>query len=201
MDTTDRPGFDQATRVAATATRSVYDTTSIVLHWSTVALVLALFVLSQTWGFFARPTRHLLIVAHMSFGIVLSVVIAARIAWRIMPRHQVEPVVAGWVERASKTVQVLLYLLLVAQAILGYVIRWAGNEAMSFFGLLIPPPFAEFSRPMRHLLTGAHEWIGWAIVIIALGHASAALYHHYVLRDNVLRRMLPGRRGLTLPPR
>jgi len=38
-----------------------------------------------------------------------------------------------------------------------------------------------------------HEKIGWAIIIVALGHAAAALYHHFVLKDRVLRRMLPGR--------
>lgn len=67
-----------------------------------------------------------------------------------------------------------------------------GRGAMSFFGLLIPPPFAPFSKAAHHQIGEFHEKIGWAIVIIAVGHALAALYHHYVLRDRVLLRMLPG---------
>jgi len=51
----------------------------------------------------------------------------------------------------------------------------------------------EMSRPLRHQLREFHEYIGWAIVIIALLHALSALYHHYVLKDRVLARMLPGR--------
>jgi cytochrome b561 len=47
------------------------------------------------------------------------------------------------------------------------------------------------ARPQRHLIHSVHEYIGWAIVIIAFGHALAALCHYYVLKDRVLRRMLP----------
>jgi cytochrome b561 len=66
---------------------------------------------------------------------------------------------------------------------------------MEFFGLAIPPLIGEMARPLRHELRELHEWIGWAIVVIALLHAFAALYHHYVLKDRVLLRMLPGRRA------
>ena len=62
---------------------------------------------------------------------------------------------------------------------------------MSFFGLLIPPPFAPMTRAEHHILMERHNQIGWAIIVIAAGHAAAALYHHYVLRDRVLVRMLP----------
>jgi cytochrome b561 len=64
---------------------------------------------------------------------------------------------------------------------------------MSFFGLSIPPPFQAWSRAANHQVGDLHEKVGWAIIIIAVGHAAAALYHHYFLRDRVLLRMLPGR--------
>jgi cytochrome b561 len=92
---------------------------------------------------------------------------------------------------ASKLVHSLLYVLLAAEAALGFVLRWSGDQAMSFFGLLIAPPFAPFSRPAHHLVGEVHDWIGWTIITLAAGHASAALFHHFVLRDGVLRRMLP----------
>jgi len=62
---------------------------------------------------------------------------------------------------------------------------------MEFFGLGIPPLIGQLSRPLRHQLREFHEWIGWAIIIIAMIHAAAALYHHYELKDRVLLRMLP----------
>jgi cytochrome b561 len=199
MNPTSEPTVDQATRIVAGSTRAHYDPVSMAFHWLTVVLVLLLFALAETWDFAARPMRHLLIVAHMSLGIILSAVVVGRIAWRLIPGHQVDPAVTGWVERASKAMHYLLYAMLLLQAVLGYVVRWAGNEAMSFFGLLIPPPFAEFSRPTHHLLTEIHDWLGWAIIIVALGHALAALYHHFVLHDKVLVRMLPGRNRLGGP--
>src|SRR3954454_15320493 len=111
--------LDQATRIAATATRTRYDGVSIALHWITAALVVLNFASAEIWGLFARPTRHLLIVSHMSLGILLSIVVVARIVWRLMPGHQVEPATQGWDERLSKAAQWLLYLLLLAQSVLG----------------------------------------------------------------------------------
>ena len=178
-------------RIAAGDDRTIYDTVSIVLHWLTAALVLTQFVLAETWEWFARPTHGTMVVLHMSFGIILSAVIVFRIVWRMLPGHQVAPVVTGWADIASRAVHYLLYAMLVAEAVLGFVLRWAGDESMSFFGLLIAPPFAPFSKTAQHLIEELHELNGWAIIILAAGHAAAALYHHYVLRDPVLSRMLP----------
>src|SRR5206468_3274186 len=97
--------LDEATRIAATATRTRYDSTSIALHWITVALVLFNFASGELWGLFARPTRHMLVVGHMSLGIVLGVVVLLRIVWRLLPGHQVEPASRGWDERLAKGVQ------------------------------------------------------------------------------------------------
>jgi cytochrome b561 len=185
-------GLVAATRIIAGDDRTRYDGFAIALHWLTAALVVAQFALAELWEFPSRPTRHLMIVTHMSLGIVLTVVLIVRIAWRLMPGRQMRAAESGWVELASKAVHYGLYGLLVAEAVLGFVLRWSGNEAMSFFGLLIPPPFAPFSREAHHLVNEVHEWIGWAIVILAAGHALAALFHHYVLHDDVLWRMLPG---------
>jgi cytochrome b561 len=183
--------LDKVTQVAAGDDRTVYDNVSIALHWLTVLLVLSQFALAETWGWFARPTRHLMVVTHMSFGIILSAVIVIRIVWRLIPGHQMPAAVSGWTELASKAVHYLLYFMLAAEAVLGFVLRWSGKESMSFFGLQLAPPFAPFSKPAHHLIGEIHNLNGWAIIILATGHAAAALYHHYVLRDRVLSRMLP----------
>ena len=191
MDSKASSAIETATRIAAGDDHTHYDRFAITLHWLTVALVLTQFALAETWGWFDRPTRHLMIVAHMSFGIILSAVILTRIVWRFIPGHQMPAAVSGWVELASKAVHYLLYVMLISEAVLGFVLRWSGNEAMSLFGLLIPPPFAPFTKPAHELIGQIHDWNGWAIVILAAGHAAAALYHHYILRDRVLWRMLP----------
>ncbi|MFL6845418.1 MAG: cytochrome b [Allosphingosinicella sp.] len=188
------PTMDRVTRVAATATRTRYDATSITLHWVTVALILLQFATAEMWGLFARPTRHVMVVSHMSFGIILSLVVVLRIAWRLVPGHRVEPASTGWDERLAKLVQFALYALLLAQSVLGYIVRWVGGEAMSFFGIPIASPIAAMTRAQHHMLEERHNQIGWAIIVIAAGHAAAAFYHHFKLKDRVLERMLPRRR-------
>ena len=195
MDTKTTSGARTVARIASGDDGTRYDSFAIALDWTTAALVVVQFVLAETWGWFPKPTRHLMIVAHMSFGIILTAVIVVRITWRLVPGHQVDAAVSGWAEVASRAVHYLLYAMLAAEAVLGFVLRWSGNEAMSFFGLLIAPPFAPFSKQAHHLVGEIHEWTGWAIVIVAFGHALAALAHHYLLHDRVLSRMLPHREG------
>jgi cytochrome b561 len=187
----DRNSFDTATRIVAGDDGKNYDKVAITLHWLTAILVLIQFALGQTWGWFPRPTRHLMIVTHMSFGIILTVVILARVAWRFVLRHHVRSLETGLVRLASTTVHYVLYALLATEAVLGFLSRWEGNEAMSFFGLQIPPPIAPSGEKLAHQLQDIHNWVGWTIVILALGHALAALYHYYFLKDRVLGRMLP----------
>ena len=190
----DNTGFDTAARIVAGDDGTNYDGVAIVLHWATAALVIANFALSQVWDWFAKPTRGLLEDTHMSFGVLLTGVIIARLVWRWLPGHQLSSLEAGWVRLASKATHYLLYALLAVEASLGFAFRWGAGRPMTFFGLGIPSPIGEMSKPLRHQLREIHQWIGWTIVIIALLHALAALYHHYVLKDRVLERMLPSAR-------
>jgi cytochrome b561 len=193
---TDQTGFDTVTRIAAGDDGTTYDGMAIALHWAAALLVIANFALAQTWGWFAKPTRGLMEDTHMSFGVLLTVLIGARIVWRLIPGHQISSLEAGWVRLASKGTHYLLYVLLIAEATLGFAFRWGAGRPMAFFSTGIAPLIGEMGQPLRHQLREFHEWIGWAIIIFALLHALAALYHHYVLKDRVLVRMLPrGRRA------
>lgn len=187
----DRNAFDTATRIAAGDDGKNYDNVAITLHWLTALLVVLQFALGQTWDWFPRPTRHLMIVTHMSFGIILTLVILARVLWRFGLRHRLPSLETGLVRIASTTVHYVLYALLASEAVLGFLSRWEGNEAMSFFGLQIPSPFTGSGQKAAHQLQDIHNWVGWAIIILALGHALAALYHYYFLKDRVLGRILP----------
>lgn len=185
--------FASATRVLAADDGTNYDNVAVALHWTTAVLVVVQFVLAITWDDFAKPTQETMQSVHVSLGVLLTAVIIARLVWRLMPGHQVPAIELGWVKLASKAVHYGLYALLVAQVVSGFLFRWAQGHPVSFFGLFaIPGPFGALARPGRRLIHSLHEYIGWAIVIIAFAHALAALYHHYVLRNRVLMRMLPG---------
>lgn len=183
--------IDTATAILAGDDATQYDRVSIALHWATAALVLAQFATAQLWDLFDRPFHRTLVITHMSLGVLLSAAIVLRIVWRLLPGHRVAPLTLGWQTVAARGVHWLLYVLLVAEAVLGWIGRWSEGRPMNFFGLLIPPPFPEWSREAHHQLIERHELIGWIIVVVALGHALAALYHHFHVRDRVLVRMAP----------
>jgi len=187
----DRTSFDAATRVVAGD--DAYDRISIGLHWATALLVFVNFALAVTWDWFAKPAKQLMEQTHMSLGVLLTAAIVARLVWRWLPGHQVSSLEAGWMRLASQATHYLLYTLLVAEAALGFAFRWGAGRPMAFFGTGLPPLIGEIAKPLRRDLREIHEWIGWTIVILALLHAAAALYHHYVLKDRVLVRMLPRR--------
>ena len=187
----DRDAFDTATRIAAGDDGTNYDNVAIALHWATAVLVVLQFALGQTWGWFPRPTRHLMVVTHMSFGIILTAVVLTRILWRFVLGHHASSLDKGWVRIASTTVHYLFYALLVTEAVLGFLSRWVGNEAMSFFGLKIPSPFTGAGHAAADQIQDIHNWVGWTIIVLAVGHAAAALYHHNGLHDRVLGRMFP----------
>ena len=191
----DRDAFDVATRVAAGDDKTNYDNVAISLHWLTALLVLFQFVSSFIWDYFAKGTRQSLESLHVSFGILLTAVIVARLVWRAVPGHRRPSIVSGWDAIAAKWVHYLLYILLVVQAGLGFTIGWAAGHPIDFFGLAIPGPLEALDRPLRHELREIHEKVGYGIIILAVGHSLAALYHHYALRDRVLQRMLPWVRG------
>ena len=187
----DRTAFDSATRIVAADDGTTYGSVAIALHWTTALLVLFQFLTAFTWDWVARDTRESMQALHVSFGILLTFVIVARVIWRLMPGHQVSSLEVGWVRLASKGVHYLLYLALVVQAVLGFVIGWGAGHPIHLFGIGIPGPFGALDRPLRHEIREIHQWVGYGIVIVAAGHALAALYHHYALHDRVLGRMLP----------
>jgi cytochrome b561 len=188
----DRDAFDTATRIAAGDVGGDYDDVAVALHWAIAILVAVQFLLAITWDYFPKPTVGAMQSLHISMGVLLTAVILARILWRVIPGHQRPAIVTGWVKWASKSVHYLLYALLVSQVALGFGLRWAQGHPVGFFGLLgIPGPYGALDRATRHTLQSFHQYIGWTIVIVAFGHALAALYHYYVLKDRVLGRMLP----------
>jgi cytochrome b561 len=191
---TDQTSFDTATRIAAGDDGTTYDNVAISLHWLTALLVLTNFALAEIWDYFSKPTQQWMQSLHISFGVLLAAVIVVRLVWRLLPGHQVSPLEVGWVKRASKGMHYLLYALLVAAVALGFLLQWSRGHPVSFFGLDIPGPYGRQPRPVRHQIQELHNYVAWAIIIIAALHAAAALYHHYVLKDRVLSRMFPAAR-------
>ena len=185
----------EATRVAAGDDRLHYDGVEVALHWTTAVFVAGLWLVAQSWSFLPRGSdqRHALQELHVSFGLLFAAIVAARILWRLGPGRRPLPATTGLVEVASKVVHYALYAMLLAQIALGFLWRWAQHQAFTFFGLFGVPSPLDIPKTQANLFGDLHASLATVILIVAGLHAAAALFHHYVLHDDVLSRMLPSR--------
>ncbi|MFF7397388.1 cytochrome b [Achromobacter sp. NPDC008082] len=180
---------------AATPAPAHYDRMTITLHWLTAVLVVGLFALAEIWSFLPRgtPTRKLLQSLHISFGLAFAAVFVVRVVWRLSRGRRLPRAASGLLGVASTGVHGLLYLLMATQIVLGFLFRWAQGEPFAFFGLFNVPTLIAIDHEQRRFIGGLHDTVAWIIIVLALLHALAALFHHYFLRDGVLRRMLSSR--------
>jgi cytochrome b561 len=167
------------------------------VHWVLFGLVVGLYLLTYAEGLFQRGSigRAWVWWLHISFGLLLAAFVIARIGLRVTRSAPApSPELHRSARFLSSATHVLLYLLLIALPIAGIILTWSRGDHLSFFGVFtIPAPFAP-NRAFARGLQEVHGLMADAIIVIAAGHAAAALYHHFVLGDDVLRRMLPGSR-------
>lgn len=174
----------------AEARRLQYDRATLALHWATAVLVGLLWAIGQTIDF--APSGALRVdyrSLHMALGVMLVLVIAMRVVWRITHGRSLPGVGGAWMERVARVTHWGLYLLIAAALVLGLVNVSVRGD--SIFNLFTVPALDPGNKPLRRLIGGWHALAANGILILAGLHAAAALFHHYVLRDGVLRRMLP----------
>ncbi len=175
-------------------TRVRYDAATIVLHWLTAILVVVLWVSAHAIDWFGHGTPAMLIrSAHISLGVLLGLILTARFAWRLGPGRALPAAESGVVGLLGRLTHLALYALVTAAVVLGLA-TWLGRGG-ALWGVIAVPKFDLSALGDRHQIKGWHELAANAILILAGLHAAAALFHHYVWRDGVLRRMLPAGRG------
>ncbi len=168
-----------------------YDSVTLCLHWLTAALVVEQWVGAQVIDDFASGGPRIAARSvHISLGLILGLVLIARILWRATRGRKLPPADQGFLQVIAKAAHWLLYALLVAIIPVGIFLVWVQGD--SYFGLFSVPAFDAGNKILRHNVAEAHGLLANAILIVAGLHALAALVHHFVWHDNVLRRMLPG---------
>ena len=166
-----------------------YDPTTIALHWATATLVAVLWLIGQTADWLPDHgwANTGLWSTHVALGFVLAAVLVWRIVWRWDAGRKLPPADAGVLHLLAKAMHVGLYLMLVGVAALG--IANAGVRGYSLYGLFHLPQLGD--RAWRRPLTQWHGLAANVTLTLAGFHATAALVHHYVVRDRLIARMLP----------
>mgnify|MGYP001765271308 CR=1 FL=1 len=162
------------------------------LHWSMALIIfvaIALGVYAAMLSSGVSPRSELLYV-HKSLGMLALVLVFARLVLRFAkgePRWRVALPKA--IRGAAHAAHGSLYLLMLAMPVSGYVLSAAGGHPVPFFGLFQWPIVVEKAKAMSEAARGAHYWLAWIMGAILLAHVVAALWHHFVKKDETLSRM------------
>jgi cytochrome b561 len=167
-------------------------------HWAIVALIITQFILINLADTSEVGKRIAMIANHKSVGITILMLAALRLLWRWFEAIPALPVTLKPYERGlARFTHGMLYALLFAMPLTGWMMSSARNYSVGWFGLVTLPNLVPANRPLYEFLHEAHEVLAWVLVAVAGLHVLAALKHHFILKDDVLRRMLPFNR---MPP-
>ena len=173
-----------------------YDAVAIAFHWLMFVLVAVAYAAIELRGFTDKGTtaRMVAMEFHKWSGALVLALIVPRLIWRAVRGAPAPEAYPRLGQLAGAVVHGLLYLFLVAQPVLGILMmNAAGRELMlPGTGIGLPPLIAP-DAGLKDLLGEIHEIIGKAFYLVIGLHAMAALFHHYMLGDNTMRRMLPRR--------
>jgi cytochrome b561 len=174
-----------------------FDKATIWIHWTRLLLIVVMFGTA-----FAREsasdgdTAALLLTVHRSTGVLLWLVTLGRVMWKFSGGNAPAlpfgtPAIQRW---AARITEYGMLSLLILQPITGFMQSIARGKPFALFGASFPSVMAR-DRDLTHLFAAIHEKSALILLALIAVHTLAALLHHFVLRDDVLRTMLPGRRS------
>jgi cytochrome b561 len=166
-----------------------YDTVAIAFHWSTVLLIVWVSILGLMHDSWPKATQAFWINIHAMSGLFLWVLVIARFGWRNSHAPPtLPPEIGEFSRRVSAVTHGLLYALMLVIPIIGIVtFIWHGR--VFDFGLFQLNPGIRSNRAIFHPTEDIHGYLAYALFTLVGIHALAALWHHFIRHDNVLRRM------------
>ena len=169
-------------------TETRYDRRTILFHWLTAGLLAVMWLIPQFIDDFQGTARIYARSSHILLGLLVIAVVVARLIWRNTGGRQLPQPYTGWMGLAAKVAHYGLYALVIAVLLLG--LGYEAIRADNILNLGRLPSIAPGNKDLRNQVGDLHALAANAILILAGLHASAALFHHFVLKDNVLRRMV-----------
>ena len=170
-----------------------FDPTAKWLHWLIGTIVIIMLIFGRTMEALPLTEREVIIMAHSGLGTLVLLLMLARWGWRLSHEPPAEISTMGaWQSRLAKLMHWSLYVLLVVQPILGILqAMYIADYEILAFGVIdysaLAADDAERAR-VFHVLHGLNATV---LSILVIGHIGAGLYHHFIKKDTVLRRMLP----------
>jgi len=172
---------------------AVYHPLLRTLHWLMALCIFSALGLGVWAAWLPRgATRGEVLFVHKSFGVAVLFLIVVRIVARLVLGSPVYADVLGRLTRAAAhAVHLLLYALMIAMPVSGYLISTAGGHEAPFFGLFALPDLVGENKALSETASRAHYAFAWAIGVVLALHLLAVVWHAGFKRDSVLTRMWP----------
>lgn len=173
-----------------------YGSLSIGLHWLMLVLLASIYGCIELRELFEKgsPPREMLKSWHFMLGLSAFTLVWLRLLLRaIAPAPGIRPEPARWQQRIAGAMHLALYLLMIGMPLGGWLLLSAAGKPIPFFGLELPA-LMDADKALAGTIKDVHETGGKIGYGLIAAHAAAALVHHYLVRDNTLRRILPARR-------
>lgn len=179
-----------------------YHRASIALHWIMLALFVGTYASIELRELFEKgtATREALKSLHFMLGLLIFGLIWLRLAMRL--KHSappIQPAPPPWKEAAAKAAHLMLYALMIGMPLAGWLLLSAAGKPIPFFSLELPA-LIQKNKELAGQIKEIHEAVGTFGYFLIGAHAAAALFHHYIERDNTLLRILPMRRSAKPNP-
>ena len=171
---------------------TTYSATAKLLHWLIFALLTAQVLVGEIMPHIGRTTLNEGWVAwHLWIGAVILFTIVLRLVWRALHPVSPAPELPQWQRRLSLAVHWALYALVLVNAVLGWAAASYRGWDVMLFGLIPLPALAAKGTSWAHTAGDVHVVLVYVLLGLIALHVAGALYHHFVQRDGVLKRMLP----------
>ena len=173
-------------------TTTSWGTLSKALHWIIVLLIINQWLIAERADDLAGLAKLQALAWHKSFGITIFMLAVVRLVWRwTNPVPSLEGFTKSWERLLAHLSHLLLYGLIFALPITGWLMSSAKAYSVSWFHLFQLPDLIGKSQPMFELMHDTHKILFKVLVGVAVLHAAGALKHHFIDRNDVLKRMLP----------
>lgn len=169
-----------------------YGIVSITFHWLIALLIismlaLGLYMVDLPIGL----TKMKLYRWHKEWGILILGIVLLRLFWRainVRPRLNIE----AWEKLIARLTHHMLYILMVMMPLTGWCMSSAAGLSVSFFGIMVMPDIISPDATLRPIFAKLHQSLAYLLIALIILHVLAALKHHFINRDDVLRRMFYG---------
>jgi cytochrome b561 len=177
-----------------TAVTARYGAVAIALHWAVAAALFVTFPLGLYMADLPLSPRKLVLVSyHKWIGVTVFALMSLRLAWRLAHRPpRLPPTMPAWQRRAAMLAHWSLYALLLAIPLSGWLYSSAVGVPTVYLGIWPLPDLVGKDMALADTLKLAHASLNFALLALVVAHVAAALKHHFVDRDGLLARMLPG---------